>query len=204
MVYSTTLAAAANTAGTYNRTSTTTPPYNQINARTGIQLPTNEVWSVHCRMEHTMLHIVSADSTNPNIVNNISGKSEFSPRRHRFNRFWQQRIRRVIPETVTNGFLRLSAGSGSVSPVLAYIDINAVTPPSVISSISRICRTRTVAGAVQHECGCEHYGIRFSAGESNDWANHSIPPTLRSAIARQHAIFTFPGYAGGMCQSEII
>ena len=97
-------------------------------------LPTNGVWQYSLPNGLYDVHIVSADSTNPNIVNNISvngnllhdiDSTDFGD--NGFDEFY-------ATVTVTNGFLRVSAGSGSVSPVLAYIDINAVTPPSVISS----------------------------------------------------------------------
>ena len=198
-VNSTTLAAAANTAGTYNRTSPTTTPYNQINARTGIQLPTNETWQYALPNGVYDVHVVSADSTNPNIVNNISvngnllhdiDSTGFGD--NGFDEFY-------TTVTVTNGFLRLSAGSGSVSPVLAYIDINAVTPPSVISSSFQYAGPEQLQVQFSTNVGASITAsdlalVNQTTGQTIDSANIAVSYNS----SNNTATFTFPGFAGGL------
>ena len=198
-VDSTTFAATANTAGTYNRTSPTTAPYNQIDARTGIMLPTNRVWEYALPDGLYDVHIVSADSTNPNAVNNLTvngyqlhdlDSTDFGD--NGFDEYY-------ATVTVTNGFLRVSAGPGSVSPRLAYIDINAVTPPSVVSSNFQYA-------------GPEQLQVQFSENvgpsiTASDLAlvNQTTGQTIASSdisesynSSNNTATFTFPGFSGGM------
>src|SRR5262249_58718456 len=121
-VDSMTLNPAANTAGTYNRTTVTTAPFDQLKARTGILLPANRVWEYALPNGVYDVHVVSADSNNStspnNIVNNmlvngnllhdVDSTSAYGD--NGFDEFY-------TTVTVTNGLLRLSAGSGSVNPV---------------------------------------------------------------------------------------
>ena len=71
-VNSSTQAATANSAGTYNRTTPTTAPFDQIDARTGIMLPTNRNWEIALPNGVYDVHVVAADSTNPAMVNNLT------------------------------------------------------------------------------------------------------------------------------------
>ena len=206
-VNSTSLSPSANTAGTYNRTSLTTAPFNQIDARTGIQLPTNETWEYALPNGIYDVHVVSADSTNTstspnNIVNNLSvngnllhdidSTSSFGD--NGFDEFY-------TTVTVTNGFLRVSAGAGSVNPVLAYIDINVLnnTTPSVVGSNFQYA-------------GPEELQLQFNVDVSASLAasdlqltNQTTGQTIDPAnIAVSYnsstntATFTFPGFAGGL------
>lgn len=198
-VDSSTFATASNTAGTYNRTSPTTAPFNQIDARTGIMLPTNRVWQYVLPNGTYDVHIVSADSTNPNAVNNLSingsllhdlDSNDFGD--NGFDEFY-------TTVNVTNGFLRLSAGAGSFNPELAYIDINSVTPPSVVGS------------SFQHSAP-QQLQIQFSANVSasltasdltlvNQTTGATIAPSniaLSYNSTTNTATFTFPGFARGM------
>ena len=70
-VNSTTLVPTANTAGTYNRTSNTSGNFSQIYNRTGIMLPTTLEWEYALPNGVYDVHVVSADSTNPAMVNNL-------------------------------------------------------------------------------------------------------------------------------------
>jgi beta-galactosidase len=206
-VDSTSLSSSANTAGTYNRTSVTTAPFNQIDARTGIQLPTSETWEYALPNGIYDVHVVSADSTNTstspnNIVNNLSvngnllhdidSTSSFGD--NGFDEFY-------TTVTVTNGFLRVSAGAGSVNPVLAYIDINVLNnmAPSVVGSNFQYA-------------GPEELQLQFNVDVSASLAasdlqlmNQTTGQTIDPAnVATSYnsttntATFTFPGFAGGL------
>jgi beta-galactosidase len=206
-VNSTNLSPSANTAGTYNRTSVTTAPFNQIDARTGIQLPANETWEYALPNGIYDVHVVSADSTNTstspnNIVNNLSvngnllhdidSTSSFGD--NGFDEFY-------TTVTVTNGFLRVSAGAGSVNPVLAYIDINVLnnTAPSIVGSNFQYA-------------GPEELQLQFNVDVSASLAasdlqltNQTTGQTIDPAnVAVSYnsttntATFTFPGFAGGL------
>jgi beta-galactosidase len=205
-VDSTTLNPVANTAGTYNRTTVTTAPFDQLKARTGILLPANRIWEYALPNGVYDVHVVSADSNNTstspnNIVNNISVNgnllhdidSTSAYGDNGFDEFY-------TTVTVTNGFLRVSAGAGSVNPVLAYIDINVIdnTPPSVVGS------------SVQHTAP-EQLQVQFSKDVSTSLAasdlvlvNQTTGETVDPAnvavsynSATNTATFIFPGYPGG-------
>ena len=206
-VDSTSLSSSANTAGTYNRTSVTAAPFNQIDARTGIQLPTNETWEYALPNGIYDVHVVSADSTNTstspnNIVNNISvtgnllhdidSTSQFGD--NGFDEFY-------TTVTVTNGFLRVSAGAGSVNPVLAYIDINVLnnTAPSIVGSNFQY------AGPEELQL---QFNVDVSASLSasdlqltNQTTGQTIDPAniaVSYNSSTNTATFTFPGFAGGL------
>ena len=133
-VNSSTQAATANTAGTYNRTSPTTAPFDQIDARTGIMLPTNRRWEYALPNGVYDVHVVAADSTNPAMVNNLTVEgfqlhdndysTDFTLKDNGFDEYYAR-------VTVADGRLTLAAGPGSVSPRLAYIEINRFTPPAL-------------------------------------------------------------------------
>jgi hypothetical protein len=133
-VNSATHGATANTAGTYNRTSPTTAPFDQVNARTGIMLPTNRNWEYALPNGVYDVHVVAADSTNPAMVNNLSVEgfqlhdNDYSTDLNLKDNGFDEFFARV---TVADGRLTLAAGSGSYSPRLAYIDINNFTPPQL-------------------------------------------------------------------------
>jgi beta-galactosidase len=204
-VDSTSFSPAANTAGTYNRTSIISPPFDQIDARTGIQLPTNEAWEYGLPNGMYDVHVVAADSNNTstspnNIVNNVSVNgnllhdidSTSAYGDNGFDEFYTTVM-------VTNGFLRVSAGAGSTNPVLAYIDINAVTPPSVISSHFQY------AGPEQLQVQfSENVGASITASDLT-LVNQTTGQTIAtSSISVSYdsfsntATFTFPSFAGGM------
>jgi beta-galactosidase len=133
-VNSSTQAATANSAGTYNRTTSTTAPFDQIDARTGIMLPTNRNWEFALPNGVYDVHVVAADSTNPAMVNNltlegfqlhdIDYSTDFTLKDNGFDEYYAR-------VAVADGRLTLAAGPGSVSPRLAYIDINSFTPPAL-------------------------------------------------------------------------
>jgi hypothetical protein len=133
-VNSSTQAATANSAGAYNRTTPTTAPFDQIDARTGIMLPTNRNWEIALPNGIYDVHVVAADSTNPAMVNNltlegfqlhdIDYSTDFTLKDNGFDEYYAR-------VTVADGRLTLAAGPGSVSPRLAYIDINSFTPPQL-------------------------------------------------------------------------
>ena len=206
-VNSTSLSPSANTAGTYNRTSVTTAPFNQIDARTGIQLPTSETWEYALPNGVYDVHVVSADSTNTstspnNIVNNLSANGNLLHDIDSTSSFGDNGFDEFYTTvTVTNGFLRVSAGAGSVNPVLAYIDINVLnnTPPAIIGSDFQY--------AVP-----EHLQLKFNADVSASLApadlnvfNQTTGQSIDSAnialnydTASNTATFTFPGFAQGL------
>jgi hypothetical protein len=133
-VNSTTQIATANTAGTYNRTTPTTAPFDQIDGRTGIMLPTNRNWEFALPNGVYDVHVVAADSTNPAMVNNLTVEgfqlhdndysTDFTLKDNGFDEYYAR-------VTVADGRLTLAAGPGSVSPRLAYIDVNSFTPPAL-------------------------------------------------------------------------
>ena len=133
-VNSSTQAATANTAGTYNRTSPTTAPFDQIGTRTGIMLPTNRRWEYALPNGVYDVHVVAADSTNPAMVNNLTVEgfqlhdndysTDFTLKDNGFDEYYAR-------VTVADGRLTLAAGPGSVIPRLAYIEINSFTPPAL-------------------------------------------------------------------------
>ncbi|HEY2761165.1 MAG TPA: Ig-like domain-containing protein, partial [Pirellulales bacterium] len=193
--------ASANTAGTFNRTANTSTPFDQLKTRTGIMLPTNRIWQYALPNGEYDVHIVAADSNNPNAVNNISvngyllhdlDSTDFGD--NGFDEFY-------ATVQVTNGKLTVAAGNGSVGPFLSYIDINVIdnTPPSVVSS------------SFQH-AGPQQFQVQFSEDVSgslsasdlqlvNQTTGQTIDP---SSIAVSYnsgsntATFTFPGFAGGI------
>jgi beta-galactosidase len=129
----------ANTAGTYNRTSITTGNFSQIYNRTGIMLPSNLEWEYALPNGVYDVHVVSADSTNPAMVNNLNLSGtllhDLNYTTHYGNNSYFEFYTTV---DVTNGLLTLSAGAGYWAPRVSHIDINFVgaLPPTVTSAVS--------------------------------------------------------------------
>ncbi len=197
----TTINPVANTAGTYNRTSPTTAPFDQIDARTGIMLPPNRVWEYALPNGLYDVHIVSADSTNPNAVNNLSiqgiqlhdlDSTDFGD--NGFDEFYAQVY-------VSNGRLTLSAGSGAVSPRIAYIDINVIdnVPPSVVISNFQSLGPQQLQ--VQFSENVSASVSTFDLTLLNQTTGQVIDPAKISVsynLGINTATFTFPGFTGGM------
>ena len=171
---SSTHAASANTAGTYNRTSPTSSPFDQMKTRTGIMLPTTQVWEYALPNGSYDVHIVAADSTNPAMVNNLNVEgtllhdTDYSSNNgdNGFDEFY-------ATVNVTDGRLTVAAGAGSWAPRLAYIDINVVdnTPPSIIGSSFQYSGPEQLQVQFSENVERQSVSFRFRANKPNHWTN---------------------------------
>jgi beta-galactosidase len=194
---------SANTAGTYNRTTPTASPFDQIKARTGIMLPTTQVWEYALPNGLYDVHIVAADSastrSNSPMVNNLLLENitlhdvDFADTGdNQVDEFFAQ-VR------VTDGRLTISSAPGTFSPRLAYVDINVLdnSPPAVIGSVFQATNPQQL----QIQFG-ENVGTSLQASDLQ-LLNQTTGQTIASATisvsfnaATNTATFTFPGLAG--------
>lgn len=134
---------SANTSGAYDRTGTTSAPYNSTNTQTGIVVNANNVWQYQLPNGVYDVHIVGADSATSNIVDNLAVNgttlhaTSFATSGGTYAQYYQT-------VTVTDGLLTVSGGSGlangngtiSQQGRLSYIDINTIdnVAPAVVST----------------------------------------------------------------------
>jgi beta-galactosidase len=133
---------AANTSGTYDRTGVTSSPYNSTDTQTGIIVNSNNVWQYQLPNGTYDIHIVGADSSTSNIVDNMElngttlHATSFSTSGGTYQEFY-------ATVNVTNGLLTLeggpglSNGNGTISPQgrLSYIQISLIAPTVANESV---------------------------------------------------------------------
>ena len=197
--------AAANTSGTYDRTGNTSAPYNSLSTQTGIILNPGNVWNYQLPNGVYDVHIVAADSSTSDLVDNLSVNgttlhaTSFSASGGTFQQFY-------ATVTVTNGLLCVTGGPGMVLSVggvpttqgrLSSIQINKLgitTATTVTSNIASPAEGQpvTFTAAVTPASGSGETGtVQFVI----DGANAGGPVTISNSNGT--ATYTTSSLAGG-------
>ena len=164
-------------------------------------LPTNRIWEYSLPNGTYDIHLVAADSTNPNAVNNLLvqnitvhdlDSTDFGD--NGFDEFY-------VTVTVTNGHLTVAAAPGSVAPRLAAIDINAIdnTPPSIVGSNFQYAAPEQLqlkfnVNVSASLTASDLQLVNQTTGQTIDPSNIGVSYDTSSNTAT----FSFPGFANGL------